>query len=47
VTVTETVQPSAPDSVTLNESQFGVFQVGIVLIVLFLTAILFAQMRRP
>lgn len=49
VTVTETVQaePSGPQAVIVDSDQFSVFMVSAVLVVMFLAAILFAQMRRP
>lgn len=47
VTVTQTAQPVAAESMKLDADQFGVLLVSAVLVVMLLTAILFAQMRRP
>lgn len=49
VTVTETAAPTSngPSTVVLDGGQFDVLTVGLVLVILFLAALTFAQMRRP
>lgn len=48
VTVTQTAAAEPlPESMKLDGEQFGVMQVSFVLMILFLAAILFAQMRKP
>lgn len=49
VTVTQTVAPTStgPSTVSLDGEQWGPLIIGIVLVVMLLTAILFSQMKRP